>query len=255
MGDRRPLDREARRHRPTVLAPPPALGIPHEVLAVDERGPAEIHRRRNTKSRRVGGVLIGSQALFDWARENPRLQLVSSDITHGGATLAKIERFVAINSAVEVDLTGQVNGEVARGSYVGAVGGALDFVRAANQSAGGLSIIALPAARIVERLAGPDTAPQVSSTEELMRLARGAADGSPTADRPIGIIAAAARATDMTVADIMVPRTEVVAYSVDTPPGELLKSVLEEGYTRVPIFEGSIDRVLGVAHLKDLVEM
>jgi CBS domain containing-hemolysin-like protein len=110
----------------------------------------------------------------------------------------------------------------------------------------------------IERLAGgPDTAPQVSSTEELMRLARGAADtpAKDGDDRPIGIIAAAARATDMTVGDIMVPRTEVVAYSVDTPPGELLKSVLEEGYTRVPIYEGSIDRVLGVAHLKDLVEM
>ena len=111
---------------------------------------------------------------------------------------------------------------------------------------------------LIERLAGgPDTAPQVSSTEELMRLARGAAEEGPTsADaRPIGIIAAAARATDMTVADIMVPRTEVVAFSVDTPPPDLLNSVLEEGYTRVPIFEGSIDRVLGVAHLKDLVEL
>lgn len=109
----------------------------------------------------------------------------------------------------------------------------------------------------IERLAGgPDTAPQVSSTEELMRLARGAADTATGGDaRPIGIIAAAARATDMTVADIMVPRTEVVAFSVDTPPAELLKSVLEEGYTRVPIYEGSIDRVLGVAHLKDLVEL
>jgi putative hemolysin len=111
----------------------------------------------------------------------------------------------------------------------------------------------------IERLAGgPDTAPQVSSTEELMRLARGAAessDAAPSADRPIGIIAAVARAADMTVADIMVPRTEVVAFSVDTPPADLLKSVLEEGYTRVPIFEGSIDRVLGVAHLKDLVEL
>jgi putative hemolysin len=111
----------------------------------------------------------------------------------------------------------------------------------------------------IERLAGgKDTAPQVSSTEELMRLARGAAesdDAVPNPDRPIGIIAAVARAADMTVADIMVPRTEVVAFSVDTPPADLLKSVLEEGYTRVPIFEGSIDRVLGVAHLKDLVEL
>jgi acyl-CoA hydrolase len=106
---------------------------------------------------------MGTQALFDWARENPALKLLSSDITHGAATLAKIERFVAINSAVEVDLTGQVNGEIARDSYVGAVGGALDFVRAANQSLGGLSIIALPASRIVERLSGPVSVPRSES--------------------------------------------------------------------------------------------
>ena len=108
----------------------------------------------------VGGVLMGTQALFDWARENAALKLVSSDITHGAATLARIEHFVAINSAVEVDLTGQVNGETARDSYVGAVGGALDFVRAANQSPRGLSIMALPAARVVERLSGPVSVPR-----------------------------------------------------------------------------------------------
>lgn len=108
----------------------------------------------------VGGALMGTRALFDWARDNPAVTLTSSDITHGGATLGRIERFVAINSAVEVDLTGQVNGEVARGSYVGAVGGALDFIRAANQSPGGLSIIALPASRVVERLSGPASVPR-----------------------------------------------------------------------------------------------
>jgi acyl-CoA hydrolase len=108
----------------------------------------------------LGGALMGTQELFDWARDNADLQLASSDITHGAKTLAGIERFVAINSAVEVDLTGQVNGELARGSYVGAVGGALDFIRAANQSSGGVSIIALPAARIVERLAGPVSVPR-----------------------------------------------------------------------------------------------
>ena len=108
----------------------------------------------------VGGALIGTPRLFDWARENDRLRLCSSDVTHGAATLQRIERFVAINSAVEVDFTGQVNGEVARASYVGAVGGALDFVRAASQSAGGLSIIVLPAARIVEKLSGPVSLPR-----------------------------------------------------------------------------------------------
>lgn len=103
---------------------------------------------------------MGTQALFDWARENPALELVSSDETHGAPALSRIERFVAINSAVEIDFTGQVNGELARGSYVGAVGGALDFVRAANQSSGGVSIMVLPGARIVERLSGPVSVPR-----------------------------------------------------------------------------------------------
>lgn len=108
----------------------------------------------------VGGALMGTRALFEWARDNPSLKLASTDVTHGARSLAGIERFVAINSAVEVDLTGQVNGEVAKGSYVGAVGGALDFVRAANQSPGGVSIIALPAARVVEKLSGPVSIPR-----------------------------------------------------------------------------------------------
>jgi acetyl-CoA hydrolase len=122
----------------------------------------------------TGGALMGTQRLLDWARGNARLRLRSSDHTHGAAVLAGIERFVAINSAVEVDLTGQVNGEVAGGSYVGAVGGALDFVRAANQSAGGVSITVLPASRIVERLSGPVSTPR--SEAGVVVTERGAAD-------------------------------------------------------------------------------
>lgn len=119
-------------------------------------------------------MLIGSKKLFDYARENPRVRLRSSEYTHGPRVLAGIERFVAINSAVEVDLTGQVNGEVANGSYVGAVGGALDFVRAANQSPGGLSLVLLPSARIVERLSGPVSTPR--SEAGIVVTERGAAD-------------------------------------------------------------------------------
>jgi len=122
----------------------------------------------------IGGALMGTQALFDWARENPVLKLTSSDVTHGARSLASIERFVAINSAVEVDYTGQVNGELARGSYIGAVGGALDFIRAANASPGGVSIIALPAARVVEKLSGPVSVPR--SEAGIVVTERGAAD-------------------------------------------------------------------------------
>jgi acetyl-CoA hydrolase len=122
----------------------------------------------------TGGTLMGSQRLFDWARENPRLRLCSSDVTHGASTLSRLERFVAINSAVEVDLTGQVNGELARGSYVGAVGGALDFVRAANQSPGGVSITVLPSSRIVSCLSGPVSTPR--SEAGVIVTEKGAAD-------------------------------------------------------------------------------
>jgi acetyl-CoA hydrolase len=121
----------------------------------------------------VGGILMGSQRLFDWARENPAVRLCSSDYTHG-SVLARLARFVAINSAVEVDLSGQVNGEVARGVYVGAVGGSLDFVRAANASPGGVSIVALPSKRIVERLSGPVSLPR--SEAGVFVTERGAAD-------------------------------------------------------------------------------
>jgi len=122
----------------------------------------------------TGGALMGSQRLFDWARENPRVRLRSSDHTHGAQVLAGLERFVAINSAVEVDFTGQVNGEVAGGSYVGAVGGALDFIRAANASPGGVSIVVLPSKRIVERLSGPVSIPRGEAG--VIVTERGAAD-------------------------------------------------------------------------------
>lgn len=74
-------------------------------------------------------------------------------------------KFTAINSAIEVDLSGQANTEFAAERYVGTIGGALDFSRAAHASQGGLAIIAMPStlkkrdgttiSRIVSRLRGP----------------------------------------------------------------------------------------------------
>jgi acetyl-CoA hydrolase len=119
-------------------------------------------------------MLIGTTKLFDFARENPAVRLRSSEYTHNPAVLGKLERFVAINSAVEVDFTGQVNGELAGGSYVGAVGGALDFVRAANHSPGGVSIMLLPASRVVEKLSGPVSTPRCEAG--IFVTERGAAD-------------------------------------------------------------------------------
>jgi acetyl-CoA hydrolase len=120
------------------------------------------------------GQLIGSRRVFDYAKENPAVRLHSTEMTHAPRVLAGLERFVAINAAVEVDLTGQVNAEVAKGSYLGAVGGALDFIRAASQSPGGVSLLLLPAARIVRALQGPVATPR--SEAGVIVTERGAAD-------------------------------------------------------------------------------
>jgi acyl-CoA hydrolase len=95
---------------------------------------------------------------------NAAVEFRSVDYTHAAQVLASIDKFVAINSALEVDLSGQINAEVADGVYVGAVGGAAEFLRGARASRGGLPIIALPSvggsaerrfSRIVARLNGP----------------------------------------------------------------------------------------------------
>ncbi len=129
---------------------------------------------RQVVSRVDCGILIGSGKLFAYARDNPRFRLRGVEYTHHPEVLHKLERFVAINSAVEVDFTGAVNGEMARGSYLGAVGGALDFIRAANHSQGGASLMLLPASRIVEKLSGPVSTPR--SEAGIVVTEKGAAD-------------------------------------------------------------------------------
>lgn len=88
---------------------------------------------------------MGTRRLFELAHKNPGIRIESSDHVHDARVLAQLDRLVAVNSALEVDLTGQANSEVAGGRYVGSVGGQFDFVRGAGASSGGVSIIALRA--------------------------------------------------------------------------------------------------------------
>lgn len=117
-------------------------------------------RKRSDRGVAVAGALFGTERLYDFAHENPGLAVRALRHTHDPRTIAALGAFVAINGALEVDLTGQVNAETLRGRHVGAVGGQVDFVRAAMAAPEGRSIIALPAtgargaaSRIVARLA------------------------------------------------------------------------------------------------------
>jgi acyl-CoA hydrolase len=105
-------------------------------------------------------MLMGTSRLYAYADRNPLIRIRSPRYTHDALVLGNFRRFVAINSALEIDLTGQVNAETAQGRHIGLVGGQMDFVRAAGRAPEGRSIIALPAtsrdrrhSRIVARLA------------------------------------------------------------------------------------------------------
>ena len=87
------------------------------------------------------------------------MNVLGCDRTHGAGPLGNLDKFMGVNLALSVDLFGQCNLEVAAGSMVSGVGGAPDFARAARQSKGGISLIALPSSygggaksRIVPRL-------------------------------------------------------------------------------------------------------
>lgn len=112
----------------------------------------------------INGALIGTRRLYDYAHQNPAVRMTRTDYTHNSAVLAQLSRLVTVNSAMEVDLTGQVNAEQSGDTYLGGTGGQLDFVRAGVRSPGGHSIIALPStakggtiSKIVPALSGPVT--------------------------------------------------------------------------------------------------
>jgi len=110
----------------------------------------------------VGAISIGGPRLKDFLHDNPAIEIHPSTSTHGTSTLSRIDNLVAINSALEVDLYGQVNAEQVGDRYLGAIGGQVDFMHAATTAARGLSIIAMPAttsrsttSRITDQLSGP----------------------------------------------------------------------------------------------------
>jgi acyl-CoA hydrolase len=144
----------------------------------------------------VTGFLMGTAALFAHAAGNRAVVLRDTTYTHDPAVLAAHYRFTAINAAIEVDLSGQANTEVMRGRYVGAVGGAVDFMRGAAQSEGGLAITVLPstagpASRIVASLSGP--ASIARSDAGLVVTEHGVADlrGQPLRERQRRMLAIA----------------------------------------------------------------
>jgi len=92
----------------------------------------------------VAGFILGTQDLYNWVNNNPRIELHPTEYVNDPFVIAQNERMVAINSAIEVDLTGQVCADSIGPKLYSGVGGQLDFIYGASRSKGGVPIIALP---------------------------------------------------------------------------------------------------------------
>ncbi|MFO1305990.1 MAG: acetyl-CoA hydrolase/transferase C-terminal domain-containing protein [Burkholderiales bacterium] len=130
------------------------------IAALAEAGAVTNARKSVDRGVTVAGTMIGGARVHQYAHRNPQVQFRSTAYTHDAEVLARIDKLAAVNAAIEVDLTGQVNAEIAGGSYVGAVGGLVDFLRGAQRSRGGLPIVGLTSRhgdkpRIVASLSGP----------------------------------------------------------------------------------------------------
>jgi acyl-CoA hydrolase len=118
-------------------------------------------QRKNMKPRKIIlGFVLGTRTLFDFIDENPIFEFHPAAYTNDPFRIAANDRMVAINSAIEVDLTGQVCAESIGSQFYSGFGGQLDFIRGAARSKYGKPIIALPStakgetiSRIVPRLA------------------------------------------------------------------------------------------------------
>jgi acetyl-CoA hydrolase len=109
-----------------------------------ERGVVTAARKTFRRGRCDVGEAMGTPRLFEVVHDNPLVSMESAAVTHDPSLVARLDRFVSVNSALEVDLTGQVTAESLGGRQVAGIGGQFDFVLAASRSAGGASIIALP---------------------------------------------------------------------------------------------------------------
>ncbi len=125
------------------------LGIHSEMFSdgvVDliERGVVTNARKRNHPGKTVASFVMGSQRLYDFIDDNPSVLLLDVEYVNDTAVIRRNPRVTAINSAIEVDLTGQVCADSIGTILYSGVGGQLDFIRGASLSEGGKPVIALP---------------------------------------------------------------------------------------------------------------
>lgn len=114
------------------------------VIDLIESGVINCEQKGVLKGRALATFLIGSQRLYDFVDNNPFVEMRESSFVNDTAVIRRNPKMIAINSAIEVDLTGQVCADSIGSRMYSGIGGQMDFVRGAALSEGGKAIIALP---------------------------------------------------------------------------------------------------------------
>jgi len=131
------------------------LGIHSEmfsdgVVELVERGVINGERKSLHPGKIVAGFLIGTRRLYDFVDNNPMVELHPTEYVNDPFRIAQNDRMVAINSAIEVDLTGQVCADSIGTRFYSGVGGQVDFIYGASRAKGGKPIIALPSTAVID---------------------------------------------------------------------------------------------------------
>jgi acyl-CoA hydrolase len=114
------------------------------VIDLIEKGIINCNYKEVGRGRALATFLIGSQRLYDFVNDNPFIEMKESSFVNDTSKIRRNPKMVAINSAIEVDLTGQVCADSIGAKMYSGVGGQMDFIRGASLSEGGKAIIALP---------------------------------------------------------------------------------------------------------------
>ena len=172
--------------------------IGDRVADLMERGVITNARKSLDTGLTVCGTLRGTQRLYKFAHRNRAIRLFTFMHTHRAEILSQLDNFVAINSAIEVDLTGQINAEIASGVQVGGVGGQGDFLRGANLAERGHGIVAMPStaldgrvSRVVPRLSGVVTTARSDADVIVTEFGAAELKGQPLDERARRMIAIA----------------------------------------------------------------
>jgi acyl-CoA hydrolase len=153
--------------------------IDDAIAELAEKGVITGRKKDFDREKIVTGMVFGTRGTYEFCTQ-PQVKFRGADYTHAPKVLGEIKNFVAINSAIEIDLFGQTNAELVHGGLVSGSGGFHDFMIGARLSPHGRSIVALPStgggvSRIVARLCEPGIVTGLRSDADIFITEHGVA--------------------------------------------------------------------------------